>query len=721
MMRSWHGTWIWADGRRVVNDHLLFRRDIQLEAVPETAELAVAVESFCRVFINGREVLRTSSLSYPGQHYYETADVADALRAGTNRIAVLAWWIGVPSGASCPKDPGFRAEIVAGDGEPLAATDATWGVKVLDAWRDRHRRSHWLNLDLVEILDFGRLPADFPTVEDLSDFEGAEVYGSHAVRYVRIEKRPFPKPTGGTLTHLPLLRAGTVADRSADHALPNRAVTSEPIERDDWRVEDTADFLVGPTEPGRAATMILDLGGYEKGLPAFEATGAAGTMIDVSWYEHLEGQDPSTTASKVYTTDRFILSGRTDAIVPEEWKCGRYLQLTFRHVTAPLRIANLRWEQLHYPLGRRAIFASSDPRLERIWQISLAAAAACMHDNIMDCPWRERRQWIGDAQRISLVNHYAFGDRDLVRGVLRQHVQLQDPSGRIFVCLPIYEEYPVQTMEWLRAIREYQRYTGDATLAAELIDNIEMAHRWFVRCRDDRGLLRINTPPVMNHMDNPYGSVVTPSGTIRANQHRTAFAAMNLRYLLFLDDVAACLRETGRDAAADEAERERCRVADLIAANFLDRATGLLRDCALEDIAVSYSELAHALAVLAEPPEIDLEALWDRFEACRQDGDRTVILASPYGKYQTFEALGKLGRPASIVREILTGWGPMVDAGSDTTWEAFSGRGSRCHGWGGTPVVALMRHVFGLDPTTPGKARVEALAGVDWMTCEVTG
>ncbi|NLF32941.1 MAG: hypothetical protein GX591_18900 [Planctomycetes bacterium] len=720
MMRQWRATWIWAGERRVVNDHLLFRTDIQLDAVPQTAELAVAAESFCRVFINGREVLRTSSLSYPGQHYYETADVAAALKPGTNRIAILAWWIGVPSGASCPKDPGLRAEIVAGDGRPLAATDATWRVKVLDAWQGQHRRSHWLNLDLIEIVDFRRLPADFPTVEDLSGFDAAEVRGSHAVRYVRIEKRPFPKPAGGTLTGLPVLRAGTAADRGAGCERPAEAVTAEAIEDGGWTVGDTRDFTVPPTAPGRAATMILDLGGYEKGLPAFEATGAAGTMIDVSWYEYLQGADPTTAVSKVYTTDRFILSGRTDAIVPEEWKCGRHLQLTFRNVTAPLRIANLRWEQLHYPLRAKAVFDSSDATLKRIWQICLNGAAACMHDNIMDCPWRERRQWIGDAQRIALINHYAFGDRALVRGVLRQFVQLQDPSGRIFVCLPIYEEYPTQTMEWLRAVREYQQYTGDATLAAELIDNIEWVHRWFLRCRDDRGLLFIDAPQVMNWMDNPYGSVLTPSGTIRQNQFRTSFATMNLRYLLFLDDVAACLFEAGRDAAAHQAQRERCRVAELIAPNFLDRAAGLLRDCAVEDIAVTYSEMAHALAVLAEPAGLDVEAMWDRFEAHRRERPDTVIPASPFGRYQTFEALGKLGRTEAIVREILAGWGPMVAAGSDTTWEAFSGRGSRCHGWAGTPVVALMRHVFGLDPTTGGKARAENLAAVEWMTCEVT-
>ena len=39
------------------------------------------------------------------------------------------------------------------------------------------------------------------------------------------------------------------------------------------------------------------------------------------------------------------------------------------------------------------------------------------------------------------------------RAVLRQHARFQDPdTGRLWVCLPLYEEYPEQSMEWLRAV-----------------------------------------------------------------------------------------------------------------------------------------------------------------------------------------------------------------------------------------------------------------------------
>ena len=36
--------------------------------------------------------------------------------------------------------------------------DASWKYPVLDAWRGRKRRSEWLNLNIVEIVDRRRHP-----------------------------------------------------------------------------------------------------------------------------------------------------------------------------------------------------------------------------------------------------------------------------------------------------------------------------------------------------------------------------------------------------------------------------------------------------------------------------------------------------------------------------------------------------------------------------------
>ena len=715
---SWSAKWLWQnEGQRAVNEHLLFRKDFDLGAAAAKATLFIAVESFAVVYLNGQRVHHTTSVSYPAQHYYEEADIGGALRQGRNSLAVLARYIGVPSGSSCPQDPGLLCELLVeqSDGSRLViASDDSWRVLKLDGWPQIQRRSLWFNLDLVEIMDYRRLPPDFPMVEDLSAFETPLALRQPGVRFPRLERRAYAMAPLVDYRDFTVLESGHVTDRAAECPIPAVAVSSEEIVPADLGIRGAGDFTIPAMPVGQAAAVLFDLGKYVKGYPALAAEGCEGAVVDIAYHEKLVDGRFDVRDTRVYTADRYILSGRSEEIMGDEWKGLRYLQFTFRNVTRPLTVRNCRLVQAEYPVEKKVRFRSSDERLERIFEICLNAARMCMQDNIMDCPWREKRQWIGDAQRIALISHYAFTERQLVRAALRQHVQLQDPSGRMWVCLPLYEEYPMQSMEWLTAVLEYDHYTGDRTLLDEVADNVEMLHRWFLRQRDGRGLFFNPHAPIINWMDNPYSRIIK-------HQFHTPYLTMNLRYLQFLDDVAKCFRRLGRNAEARLAGAERQRLAAIIPAAFRDEATGLLRDCAESDVPLTFSEMGHALAVTAGVLGKQAAEAWDRFQAWQASApEGQLITPSPFGKYATFEALGRLGRKEEIVREIITGWSPMVDAGSDTAWEGFDGRASWCHGWAGTPVVALMRYVFKIDPSRPVKRRVRNIADIKWMECEVT-
>ena len=323
--------------------------------------------------------------------------------------------------------------------------------------------------------------------------------------------------------------------------------------------------------------------------------------------------------------------------------------------------------------------------------------------------------WPGDIQRISLINHFALGDRALVRGVLRQHVHLQDATGRLWVCSPIWEEFPTQSMEWLRAVLEYDHYTGDQTLFEELFDNVEMLHRWFLRNRDSRGLLFLNTRPIINWMDNPFKSLWHWQFTV-------PFLGVNLRYLLFLDDMAECFQKTGRLEDQERTLKERTRIAKCVLDHFTDPETKLLWD--MPETGPSgpprtFSELGHALAVCAGLfSDSDAEALWDRFEKFRKERPADIIPVSPFGRFHTHQALARMGRTEAIIQDLLASWGPMVDAGTKTAWESFGGGESHCHGWAGIPVLALAG-ILGLDPLNPGKARKKNVGSVAWMQGEI--
>ena len=735
MTRTWNACWIWPRDRREPNLHLLFRKDFEIGENPESANLYIAAESAAQVFLNGVELGRTSANSYPGQHYYEVMDCLSALTKGTNRIAILARYIGIPSSASIPKDPGVLCEIVCKgkEGTFSIGSDATWKYACMDAWRGRQRMSEWLNLDQVENVDRRLLPKGFPFPEDLSGFVEPEAARWPGVRFTGLEARPFAKASFCGDAGLSLLKAGTVIDRSADWPIPAIAISEEEIEPQSFAWDGSSAFTIPAQPAGRAFSMLIGMDDYYNGRVDLTVTGSAGVGVDIAWHEKLMDGRFEVRDTKVYTAIRFVLAEGENRIVPEDWMAGRFLQFTFRNISAPLQVASLRFGAEAYPVRQRLKFSSSNEKLNRIVEISLAAARHCMHDNIMDCPWRERRQWIGDVQRISLINHFAFGDRALVRAVLQQHPKLQDPSGRIWVCVPIWEEFPTQNMEWLRAVLEYDHYTGDQSLLGEVFDNAEMLHRWFLRNRDERGLFFINTAQISNWMDNPFSKITLW-------QYAVPFLVTNLRYLLFLDDMAECFQKMGRFDDQAQTLQERQKLAERIREHFTDKDTGLLSDCAEmnpdrppmllpnwkgEVIGSNvppktFSEMGHALAVCTDLlPTTESRQLWDRFMEYQAKHPKDIIRVSPFGKYHVHRALAKLELVDELIADILVNWGPMVDAGAMTTWESFGGGESHCHGWAGIPVLALCDSILGLDPRKPSKARKENVGGIEWMEAEI--
>ncbi|MEK7416066.1 MAG: hypothetical protein AAB263_22405, partial [Planctomycetota bacterium] len=594
-------------------------------------------------------------------------------------------------------------------------TDATWTCLVLDAWRGKRRRSEWLNLDQLEIVDRRLLPAGFPYPTDMAKFKAPESLKWPGVRYTCVEPRPFPKTVTCGEARMHVVRAGTVTDHSAEYIeTPPEAISVEDITEQPFTWDGQSSFTIPALPSGQAFAIQFKLDNYYSGRPELDVDGPAGAMIDLAWEEKFIDGKIDFRQRRTYTADRHILTAGKNHIVPEDWITGRVMQLTFRHVTAPLHVERFRYIREEYPLLQRLKFASSDPRLDRIIAISLQAVRRCMHDNMMDCPWRERRQWIGDVQRIALINHFAFGDRALVRGVLRQHIGMQDPTGRMWCCVPIWEEYPTQSMEWVRAVLEYGDASGETSLFTEVFPNIELLHRWFLRHRDQRGLLFINEPPIMNWMDNPYSR-------IRPWQFQVPFLGQNIRYLSFLDDMATCYTRVGRPADAQQMRDERRIIEGRIREHFTDAATGLLRDCPDEPGPPrTFSVMAHALAVSTGLYSVaEGGQLWDRFQAYAAQHPDDIIPTSPFGQYHVHQALARLGRHDAIMEDILSKWGHMVDSGAETSWEDFAGKSSHCHGWAGIPVVSLAGMVLGLEPHKAGKARRTNLGGVSWIEVEL--
>ena len=690
--------WIWPHDCAAPNSHVLFRRDFNLEQDTEL-RLDIAVETYAQVYLDGNLVHRCNSISYPKQHYFEHL-VLEAVRSGDHQLAIVVFYVGVPSGSTWGKDPGLLCEVRNHNDVLITASDKTWKCLYLDAWKGQTRRAAFLNLDFIEHLDYRDLPNGYPCVDlDLcTDALACNPYPG--CRWPIVEQRRYPFLQCSENRAFTLIHAGVV-DESA-HANPAHAITLEGKPRESAAAPETmSDYKIPALNPDQAFTLFLELDDYITGYPCLDVIAEAGTIVDIAWHEYAENYQFDFISAKLHAADRFVLAEGLNRVQPEEWKAMRYVQITVRHLNTECILKDFFIEQSVYPLASGINIHCEHKALQKIIDLSLNAVKLCMHGIIMDCPWREKRQWIGDVQRIALINHHSFQDQALVRGVLRQHAYLQENNGQMWPCQPLSEEYPSQTMEWLRAVIEYHQATGDTSLLQELQQTIWRMAAWFAEGMNDDGFYQPRGLQTVQWMENTFAEIRT-----FAKQSPAAF--LNLRYLQCLEDlrwVAAYFDDADRARAfAEQAKVLRAK----IIAHFYDSDLGLLCEINAADIPLRYSEFSHALAIVLGLDGIDAETLWSRYQRQLANEPSSCVAASPFGKYHTHQALGLMGHSEELLADILKYWGPMVAASSKTTWEVFSTGGhqslsqhSQCHGWAGIPVIALLRHVLGVDILSP--------------------
>ena len=160
------------------------------------------------------------------------------------------------------------------------------------------------------------------------------------------------------------------------------------------------------------------------------------------------------------------------------WETGdikgfRYLQVTFRNVSEPLKVDSISLNFTSYPVESRGSFESSSPLLNRIWNTGAYTLQMCMTDAYVDCPSREQRQWVGDAYVEAMINYAAFGDPRLTAKLVRQTAQSQQSDGMTMMHAPgdhdvLATAIVDYSLAWILTAHEYYRYTGDKALIKEI-------------------------------------------------------------------------------------------------------------------------------------------------------------------------------------------------------------------------------------------------------------
>ena len=453
--------------------------------------------------------------------------------------------------------------------------------------------------------------------------------------------------------------------------------------------------------------LLVDFGRTLHARVVVTAEGPSGTIIDAGWDERLtEGRAlpaPGSLMDNLWRqVDSWVLDGTPRVLTTLDARSGRYLLLQI-FGPGPVTLSGLHAAEEVYPVQQRGSFASSDPRLDQIWQVGVDTLTPNMTDAYTDTPWRERGQWWGDAFVSFYINAVSYGDTQLFRRGLRQIADAMAVlEGRPVALAPhdggMLLDYGLL---WLEGLYRYWRLTGDQALLEELYPTARQLADFLAAYESDAGLLNI---PLAHWSESAL--VDWSAETSRSGES----TALNALYVAALQSLGEMAEAVGDDQRAQHYAQKSVEVQDAINRVLFMPGEGAYAASRYEgEVRVpSPHAQAYALRYNIVPSEAQSQVSQALVRQLSPFFDeRGWAAVETYGMFWVLDGLGQSREAPAALALIRKQYGRLLDLGATTWWEVFTPNQWRwqslSHAWSGAPTWFLSTYVLGaqvLDPTT---------------------
>ncbi|WP_405467290.1 family 78 glycoside hydrolase catalytic domain [Streptomyces canus] len=603
-------------------------------ASPDPARQYVA-----KVWSNGKVVGHASVRSGTGTAY-QAFDVTSTLRGdgGPNALAALCW---------TTSEQKFLAqlEITYTDGSRTTVTSG-------DHWKARRQA--------------GLLPAK----------------GSAGSSYYTVPQEYWDlrqEPVGWTRPgfddgdwHTPVVRTAIAS------------LVPAPIEPP--RLHDVVPASVTKVADGR---WLVDLGREIVGGLSLEVSGSAGDTVEVRLGEELNSDGTVRYQLRATNTYREVWTLRDGKQSFEHWGYRGFrwaelrttLDLSGAVVTG--RAWRLDWDDAEVS------FRSSDPALDRVWELCRYSIEATRGDLYTDTPTRERGPYEGDAL-INQLSEY---------GVQRSYALARWSNDYLVRKGTWPTEY--RLMCSLSAWEDYLATGDDRQLAK---DYDLLAAKNLTAYLDSQGLVR----KAPGNTSQDLGDLVDwPTASRDGYVFTNVNTVVNAFQYAAFDALARCAAVLGK---GDDEKTLRARadtLATAMRATLLDTAAGRFLDG--EGTTHSAQHATAFPVALGVADALDDAARTRLGDTLAAGGMRTSV----YGAQFLLDALFRLGRAdaalALLTSTATNSWLHMLDSLKATivteAWDpTLKSNMTLSHAWASAPANAIPRHVLGVRVTAPGAA-----------------
>ena len=733
--RPWRARWISPVAEPDAGTRSLFRCGVSIDD-PAGCRLFISAERDYQLFVNGQFVCRGVPPSPYYYKYYDELDVGGYLNPGDNCLAVLVSKIDSP-------EAGLLAELVDVRGNLLLATEDSWRVTSRTGWSATDPMEGVENTKFQEFFDSGRHPHGWeqPEFDDSAWFKPRVHFpvGNRACPWTRMVPRRIPQLAEWDV----LPEAVTCTEEGLDiwtrHRKESLSVTlstaGQPIQYsriDNAEAlchEDGETVLQVSTEHHRdpafdgiyAPSVVLDFGKVITGYLTIELEGrgvAAGARLDIGYVERLLNGH-FNNAVEVQYADRYLIKDGCQRFTSTVWKGFRYVKLRLTKTEQPVRIKSVKTRICTYDYEKRGGFESSDDVLNKVFDICRYTIRLCSRDFLMDTPWRERNQWLGDNSAVTLPGIYAcFGDTAMPRQFLDQAMATPLPTGllvnnsqgyspinasarkRMTNCISDY------SLWWIQAVWEHYQITGDDRLLHAAYPHGVTILDFHWRFMNEYGL--VGDFPVWTFIDH----VFKPPSRITA--------AYNALWYGTLDYARKMVDMIGDTSTAGKIQGSREMIEANFGEAFFDPELGVFQDGFVEGgPGAGVSEHSNLAAICYGLTSADQTAsILSRFY---EKKDIDFLEAEPFFCVVVLKALRRAGRVDLALELIRDRWGKrMVDVGMTSVTEEWHASHSRrgpagshvgiyrslSHAWSGCAAEFLVRQLTGLEILEPGCGKV---------------
>ena len=675
--------WIWSDDQVNVRDsYRLFRKTFSIARKPSKALIKITADSEYRLFVNGAYVGRGPAPNPPSNICLDTQDISGFLKTGNNTIGVIVYHLGIPSFPRIQDKAGFFASLTLPNA--TVVSDASW----------RTRKAWWTPTDMkfspfreyCECLNGADEPIGWTesTFDDKAWGNAVELGEANVAPWTAFSERDIPLPyhrmtTPNSILFTSVPEKEPTTQKATPPMLASLPKGTGPDSLHPESLLLPRGLLMNGTGVGIA--VAVDFGGEVSGYPEFSFNSRAdGVLVDVGYGEGLDKNGHiSVMRQGNPDADRFILRKGSQTLRIFHHRAFRYMVIYVHggitEVKTPVVVES------GYPVTFAGSFNSSDARLNQIWSVGRRTMQICMDQGFMDCPWRERGQYIGDGLAEGAVAQYAFGDTTLMRRFLRQAQYVQPEDGMLEPAYPCDwialagargpNRIPGYGALWVVMLSEYAKNTGDTALLNELWPVVKKQLGWFDKYRKSDGSL--GPVPEWNFID---------WANLKAESNLTC---LNLQYWMSLmagHEIGRIIKMPNDYASIAS------KLKDSFVKQHWDPSRKLFKDA--EGLYTQHTNALALLTVVTNQTQAE-QVISSMYDADLQKPE------SPYFEGYVLKGLCKWGYQSKALEVIRDKWGNMIDKGATTFWESYAAEWSLCHAWSCEPVALLSRDILGVS------------------------